>query len=107
MKTVLAMMLLCACLTAGAQSIEIYGPVGAPPDAVLLVFWDQLAGHSATLEHSEDMAVWMPLAGYSVATTTVWHLNYVPEWAGSHFFRTVQTVVVPPVFAMLPEDAFR
>ena len=105
MKTML--LLLCATLTAGAQSIFISGPYGSPPAAVFQVMWQQLPHHSAALEFSPDMVTWRQLGGYSVASDElVCHLNYVPDWAGSYFFRSAQTLVIPAAFAMWPADAF-
>ena len=83
------------------QSIAINGPYGD----LIFITWDQLAGHTATLEYSEDMETWHPLGSYDGAPmTTECHWNCVPVWAGSYFFRTVQ---VPSVFAMWPADAFK
>jgi hypothetical protein len=89
------------------QAIVITGPLGTPPNELVFVSWEQLAGHTATLEYSEDMVTWRPLGTYSPAASTDWHTNLLPVWAGSYFFRTVQTLIVPAAFAMWPEDAFR
>ena len=104
-------------LSARAQTISILGPYGAPPDSIYFIAWDQLAGHRAELQWSEDMATWHPLGQYDgCPTADEWHLNFTPAWLGpSFFFRTLQTPCAPAAappplpreFAMWPENAFQ
>ena len=87
----------------------IFGPLGA--ERLYIIYWTQLAGHTAELQASEDMVTWRTLGQYAgCPTADEGHANLLPEFAvESRFFRTAQTPCagsVPAVFRMWPDNAF-